>query len=303
MAVDGGARFLENLYKDWSARMAAEPALPLSAVRSLFDEWQKPTMEAESVSYRNDTIGGVDGLWALPAGADQNKGLLYAHGGGFMAGSSSSHRKLGGHLAKALNLSVFLLDYRLAPEHPFPAQMDDMTAAYRALLDAGHDSENVSLGGDSAGSSIAISSALNLRDMGLPAPKNVICFSPWVDIELKSPSLWTSGETDHLVPRPSGPELVAMFLGENTPSDNPLANPLYADFTGFPRLYINVGAGEALLDDAIRLHDRATAAGVDSTISSVGGMQHVFPVLAGRAIEADNELNRLATWLNPSRNS
>lgn len=298
MAVDGGARFLEELYKDWSTRMAAEPALPLSAVRSLFDEWQKPTMEAEGVSYRNDTIGGVDGLWALPAGADQNKVLLYAHGGGFMAGSSSSHRKLGGHLAKALNISVFLLDYRLAPEHPFPAQMDDMTAAYQALLGAGFANENLSLGGDSAGSSIAISAALNLRDLGLPRPNSVICFSPWVDIELKSPSLWTSGETDFLVPRPSGPELVAMFLGDGTRTDNPLANPLYADFSGFPRLYINVGTSEALLDDAIRLHDRALAAGVDSTISKVGGMQHVFPVLAGRAIEADEELMRLTLWNN-----
>ena len=298
MAVDGGAGFLEELYKDWSTRMAAEPALPLSAVRSLFDEWQKPTMEAEGVSYRNDTIGGVGGLWALPAGADLNKVLLYAHGGGFMAGSSSSHRKLGGHLAKALNISVFLLDYRLAPEHPFPAQMEDMTAVYRALLAAGHAPENLSLGGDSAGSSIAISTALNLRDLGLSSPKNVICFSPWVDIELKSPSLWTSAETDFLVPRPSGPELVAMFLGDGARTDNPLANPLYADFSGFPRLYINVGTSEALLDDAIRLHERASAAGVDSTISQVANMQHVFPVLAGRAVEADNELKRLAAWVN-----
>ncbi|WP_241980840.1 alpha/beta hydrolase fold domain-containing protein [Cryobacterium sp. Hh11] len=100
---------------------------------------------------------------------------------------------------------------------------------------------------------------------------------------------------------PSGPELVAMFLGGITPADDPLANPLYADFAGFPRLYINVGSGEALLDDARRLHERALAAGVDSTLSQVAGMQHVFPILAGRATEADEELKRLAQWFSGRR--
>lgn len=296
MAMDVGVNFLTSLYKDWSVRMAAEPALPLSAVRGLFDEWHRPTMEPEDVSYRSDTVGGVDGLWAFPAVADLGKVVLWAHGGGFIAGSTASHRKLGGHLAKELNVTVLLLEYRLAPEHPFPAQMEDFTAAYCALLDKGFLPENLSLGGDSAGSSVAVSTALNLRDQGIPVPGHIICFSPWVDVELTSPSLWTSGATDYLVPRPSGPELVAMFLGGTTPADDPLANPLYADFAGFPRLYVNVGSGEALRDDARRLHERALDAGVDSTLHQVDDMQHVFPLLAGRAVEADDELKRLAQW-------
>ena len=296
MATDDGLHFLANLYKDWSVRMAVEPALSLSAVREIFEEWQRSTMEPEDVCFRSETVGGVDCVWAVPAGADLRKVVLWAHGGGFIAGSAASHRKLGGHVAKELNVTVLLLDYRLAPEHPFPAQMEDFTTVYCELLDRGFLSENLTLGGDSAGSSVAVSTALNLRDRGIPGPRHIICFSPWVDVELMSPSLWTSGETDYLVPRPSGPELVAMFLGGITPADDPLANPLYADFAGFPRLYINVGSGEALLDDARRLHERALAAGVDSTLSQVAGMQHVFPILAGRATEADEELKRLAQW-------
>lgn len=287
---------LVHLYRDWSARMAEEPALPLSAVRSLFDEWEKATAEPEGVTYRNEKVGGVPGLWALPGGADTTRVILYAHGGGFIAGSASSHRKLAGHLAKALGITALVLDYRRAPEHPFPAQIEDFTAAYTELLDRGIIAKNILTAGDSAGGNIAVSTVFRLREEKLPIPGGVICFSPWCDLELIGESLMTSGSTDFLVPRPSGPELVEMFLGRETDKTHPLANPLCADFAGFPPLYINVGGGEALLDDARRLHQRALVAGVDSTLSVVPGMQHVFPILAGRAAEADDELVRIAGW-------
>lgn len=296
MAVSRESSVLVHLYQDWSARMAEEPALPLAAVRGLFDEWQKATSEPEGVTYRDETVGGVEGLWAHPNGADATRVILYAHGGGFIAGSAASHRKLAGHVAKALGITALVLDYRRAPECPFPAQIEDFTAAYKDLLARGISPTNILTGGDSAGGSIAVSTVFRLRDEGVPIPGGVICFSPWLDLELTGASLMTSGETDFLVPRPSGPELVELFLGGKGSKTDPLANPLYADFAGFPRLYINVGAGEALRDDAWRLHERALAAGVDSTLSVVDGMQHVFPILAGRAREADEELERIATW-------
>ena len=296
MAVSRESGVLVHLYQDWSARMAEEPPLPLAAVRSLFEEWEKATAEPEGVTYRNEMVGGVEGLWAHPHGADATRVILYAHGGGFIAGSASSHRKLAGHVAKALGITALVLDYRRAPEDPFPAQIEDFTAAYKELVSRGISPKNIFTGGDSAGGSIAVSTVFRLREEKVPIPGGVICFSPWLDLELTGASLMTSGSTDFLVPRPSGPALVEMFLGGKASKTDPLANPLYADFVGFPRLYINVGAGEALRDDARRLHERALAAGVDSTLSVVEGMQHVFPILAGRAAEADEELARMAKW-------
>lgn len=112
---------LRALYQSWSERMAANPALTIADLRSLFDEWHQPTLEPEDVAYRSDTLAGVEGVWALPSGADKDKVILYTHGGGFAVGSSASHRKLAGHLAKHLGVTAVVIDYRRSPEHPFPA--------------------------------------------------------------------------------------------------------------------------------------------------------------------------------------
>ena len=265
--------------------------------RSIFDEWHQPTAEPQDVTYREETVGGVPGIWALPAGADRTRVLLYTHGGGFAVGSAASHRKLAGHVAKALGVTAFVLDYRRAPEHPHPAQVEDGVAAFSALTDRGIAAEDITTIGDSAGGNLAIAIAIALRERGLPQPGRVITFSPWLDMHCNGETLVTNAATDALITVPLLEGMIAGVLaGGSIDPATPLANPLYADFTGFPRLYINAGSAEALLDNATRLADRARQAGVDVTLSVVDGMQHVFPILAGNAPEADAEIDKIAAW-------
>ena len=127
-----GSRLSEGALPGWSDRMAANPNMTIEDLRSLFDEWEKPTLEPEDVTYKTDSVGGVDVIWAFPIGCDKSKVLIYTHGGGFAVGSSSSHRKLAGHMAKALGVSAVVLDYRRAPEHHFPVQLEDAAAVYQS---------------------------------------------------------------------------------------------------------------------------------------------------------------------------
>lgn len=290
--------YLRALYQDWSDRMVANPNMTMSDMRALFDEWEKPTLEPEDVSYKTDTVGGVDAIWAYPIGCDKSKVLIYTHGGGFAVGSSTSHRKLAGHVAKALGVSAIVLDYRRAPEHPFPAQLEDSVSVYQALLASGIKAENIGTIGDSAGGNLAVASVLKFRELGLKLPGYVIAFSPWLDMELTGSTLESNAGTDALVSSAILDAMRGMFLGDNVENlkSAPLANPLHADLSGFPPLYINAGSVETLLDDGRCLHALATAAGVNSTMSVVDGMQHVFPCLAGRAPEADEEIKRIAAW-------
>jgi acetyl esterase/lipase len=288
---------LRALYADWSDIIATTPDLTMRLFRSIFDEWHQPTREPEDVTYREETVGGVPGIWALPAGADTSKVLLYTHGGGFAVGSASSHRKLAGHVAKALGTTAFVLDYRRAPEHPHPAQVEDAVAAFTALTERGIAPADITTIGDSAGGNLAVAIPLALREKGLPLPGRVIAFSPWLDMENSGETLVTNAETDALISVPLLEGMIAGVLadGQIDPT-TPLANPLYADLTGFPPLYINAGSMESLLDNATRLAEKAQAAGVDVTLSVVDGMQHVFPFLAGNAPEADNEIAAIAKW-------
>ena len=287
---------LRALYQSWSERMAANPALTIADLRSLFDEWHQPTLEPEDVAYRSDTLAGVEGVWALPSGADKDKVILYTHGGGFAVGSSASHRKLAGHLAKHLGVTAVVIDYRRAPEQPFPAQIEDATAVYKELLERGFKAANIVTSGDSAGGNLAVATVLKLREEKVALPGAVIAFSPWLDMEHVGKTLQTNAATDALVGKAILEAMSGMFLGEKGSRTDPLANPLKADYKGFPRLYINAGSAETLLDNAQDLARIAESAGVPVALSVVDGMQHVFPCLAGRAPEADDELRRIAAW-------
>lgn len=296
MAIDRSADFLRTLYQSWSDRMAGNPGLTIADLRSLFDEWHQPTLEPEGVTYKSDCIAGVEGIWALPVGADTSNVILYTHGGGFAVGSSASHRKLAGHLAKQLGVIAYVLDYRRSPEHPFPAQIADAVAVYRGLLDAGYKSHHIYTAGDSAGGNLAIATVLKLRDEGVELPGGVIAFSPWLDMEHVGKTLESNEATDALVGKAILQGMSGMYLGEGVSRVDPLANPLKANYKGFPRLYVNAGGAETLLDNAQDLARIARGHGVDVTLSVVEGMQHVFPFLAGRAAEADIELGRVASW-------
>jgi acetyl esterase/lipase len=287
---------LRDLYLDWSNIMVTSE-LNMRLFRSIFDEWHQPTVEPEDVTYKEDVVGGVPGIWTFPAGADKTKVLIYTHGGGFAVGSASSHRKLAAHVAKAAGMISFVLDYRLAPEHPHPAGVEDGVSVFTALVKSGIKPEDITTIGDSAGGNLAIAIPLALRAQGQPMPGHVVAFSPWLDMENAGKTLVTNDATDALITVPLLEGMIAGVLGETTSASHPLANPLYADFTGYPPLYMNAGSVESLVDNAMRLNDIATAAGVDVTLNVAEGQQHVYPFLAGRDASVDAELKTIGKWL------
>jgi acetyl esterase/lipase len=279
--------------------MAAAPDMDVATLRDLFEEWHRPTAEPTGVTYEEVDAGGVPALWCLPVGAADDRVLLFTHGGGFVVGSTATHRKLAGHLAKAVGARALVLDYRLAPEHPFPAQLEDAVTAYRWLLTQGVEPGHIATTGDSAGGNLAISTVLKLRDDGDPLPAAILPMSPWLDMEHLGKTLESNSATDALVSREILQGMSGMFLGDGGDPTHPHANPLHSDPTGLPPMYTCAGSHETLQDNAERFHERARTAGVDSTLEIVPEMQHVFTFSAGRAPEADATIAAMAAWLRP----
>ena len=287
---------LGQIYAEWTEEFVANPEMSLQLMRWVFEDWQRATTEPEGVTYASTSIGGVPGVLVTPLDADPEQMLLLFHGGGFALGSSASHRKLAGHLAKACGATAFVLDFRLAPEHPFPAQIDDGLAVFRALVEQGFSPAQLTPVGDSAGASLAIATVLSLRDAGEELPARVVTISPWLDMENSGVTIETNDDTDFLIAREGLQGNIDRYLSGGTSPKDPLANPLYADLTGFPRLYIAASDAESLFHDAQRLDAQARAAGVDVTFDIGRGMQHVYPLQAGNLAEADHAVAAIAAW-------
>lgn len=293
---------LGEIYAHWISELGLLGDAPVSTelLRLIFDDWHRATAEPEGVTYKNAIISGVPGILVTPLESNPDEVLLFMHGGGFALGSSASHRKLAGHIAKAAGVTAFVLDFRRAPDFKFPAQIEDGIAVYRALLDAGHTPAQITPIGDSAGGNLAISLAFQARAEGLPLPARVITISPWLNMENNGATLDSNDPTDFLITREGLQGNIDRYIAGATSPTNPMANPLYQDFTGFPRLYITAGDIESLYDDAVRLERLAREAGVDVTFSIGKGMQHVYPFLAGNHPRADEEVRRIADWYRAS---
>lgn len=289
---------LKAAYESMAARTEAIPELDIATTRDVFDGLARVTAEPEGVSYAEVDAGGVKAIWCVPEECAEDRVLIHTHGGGFMVCSMHSDRKLAGHIAKAVGARVIVLDFRLAPEHPFPAQLDDAVAAYEWVLGQGISPAHVATVGHSAGGNLCTSSVLRLREEGRPLPAAVMPVSPWYDMELQGGSMLTRAETDAIVQRPILEGMLSAFLGE-TPPTHPLANPLYADLTGFPPTLLHVGDQETLVDDAVRFARRAEQAGVEVEIHIAPEMQHSYPLLAGRDERADATIRRMADWVRP----
>jgi acetyl esterase/lipase len=288
--------YLRDLYADWSTRMAANPEMGLAGMRAIFEEWHLPTVEPTRVTYETVRAGGVEAMWCVPTGARLDRAILYLHGGGFAVGSMHSHRKLAGHIAKAAGCRALVPNYRLAPEHPFPAGIEDNLTAYRWLLEQGIDASAIALCGDSAGGNLSLTTTLKARDEGLPLPGAIAVMSPFCDLEVTGETMTTRAAYDTLVNHEIASGMGAMLLGQGD-RNIPLANPLLADLTGFPPLHIEVGDHECLLADSEQLAQHAEKAGVEVTLSVVPEMQHVFPILAGRCTEGDEAVARIAAHI------
>jgi acetyl esterase/lipase len=275
--------------------------MSLQLMRWVFEDWQRATSEPENVTYASTRMGGVPGILATPLDGDADQLMILMHGGGFALGSSSSHRKLGGHLAVACGTAVFVVDFRLAPESPFPAQIEDGLAVYRAALESGVEPRDITFVGDSAGGNLAIAMVLTLRRDGRPLPGQVITMSPWLNMENTGKTIETNNDTDFLITKEGLQGNIDRYLSGGASPVDPFVNPLYATYDGFPRLYVCAADTESLFEDSERLVELAERAGVDVTFSVGHGQQHVYPLQAGRHPRADDEISLIADWYRAGR--
>ena len=292
---------LGQIYADWTVEFEANPQMSLRLMRWVFEDWQRATAEPENVTYALTEIGGVPGILVTPLDGDERQLMILMHGGGFALGSSASHRKLGGHLAGACGARVFVVDFRLAPEWPFPAQIEDGLAVYDAALRDGLAPEDVTFVGDSAGGNLAVAMTHTLQRDGRPLPGQVITMSPWLNMENTGKTIETNDATDFLITREGLQGNIDRYLSGGASPQDPLVNPLYATYEGFPRLYVCAADTESLFEDAERLVELAERAGVDVTFSVGEGQQHVYPLQAGRHDRADHEISLIADWYHAGR--
>jgi len=267
------------------------PRLPLALRRRLLDVTGVVLPVPRGTRWVRTALGGVPTERVTAATAIGPQQLLYLHGGGYVTGSPASHRALLAHLSRASGAPVHALDYRLAPEHPFPAALDDALAAYRALRTAGHDARRISVAGDSAGGGLAMSLVLRLRALGEELPSSVGLISPWLDLDLRSPAVAANKDTDAMLDPSWLPIAAADYRGST--ADAPELRPLDADLTGLPPLHVVAGADEVLVGDADTFVDRAKAAGAEVTYRREPGMWHAYLVFAGLLREADEAVAEL----------
>lgn len=268
------------------------------AARAAFNGIMERVAAPDGVTFDADTIGGISGWWAKPAQARKGAAILYLHGGWFNWGTARAFRNFVGHIAIATGADAFIPDYRLAPEHPFPAAVNDAAACYRGLVDRG--TKKIALIGDSAGGTLALVLLSVATAQAAPAgiaPVGAVVLSPVTDLALTGESFETRAGTDPYFVRAQAAGLVRSYLGESDPK-NPLASPLYGDLKGLPPVRVHVGNEEVLLDDSRRYVERAVAAGVDAKVDIWMGMPHVFVNSVGNMHAANQALLAIGTFLN-----
>ena len=259
-------------------------------LRTTCEKWMSQFKPAGDVSWQPVDAGGVPGEWIAAPGAAEDRTILYLHGGGYVFWEVWTDRDLISRLTRSAGARGLGIDYRLAPEHPFPAALDDAIGAYRWLLANGADPSHIVIAGDSAGGGLTLATLVALRDAGKPLPSCGICISPWVDLEALGESRTTKAQVDPIVAREVTLRMAKMYLGEND-WRTPLAAPLYADLRGLPPLLIQVGNQETLLDDSTRIAQRAEEAGVDVTLDVWDDMPHVWHIFASFLPEARQAIN------------
>lgn len=268
----------------------------IAEARAFFEAISEDAPRPPSIDIEGVEGLGVRGEWLCPREGDEGGVVLYLHGGAFVFGSCNTHRQLAAQIAIAAQARALVVEYRLAPEHPFPAGLDDAVRSYRALLNSGLDPCRIIIAGDSAGGGLALAALIALRETGCPLPAGAVLLSPWTDLALTGESHVTRAAADPLLTTEGMPELVRAYLGERDPR-TPLASPLYADLAGLPPLFVQVGDDEVLLDDATRVARRAEAASVEVTLEIWEGMWHVFQQTAARVPEAREAVCRIGEFV------
>ena len=264
--------------------------------RANFEQMAALFPVAADVKCEPVSAGGVKAEWVTAPGADAGRAVLYLHGGGYVIGSINTHRDLAGRISRAAKARTLLIDYRLAPEHPFPAAVEDSVAAYRWMLAQGLKASRIAAAGDSAGGGLTVATLVAIRDAKIPVPAAGVCLSPWIDLEGLGDSMKSKASIDPIVQKEGLLEMAAHYLnGQDARS--PLAAPLYADLAGLPPLLVQVGTAETLLDDSTRLAERARKAGVKVTLEPWNDMIHVFQVFAPMLDEGQQAIDKIGEFV------
>jgi monoterpene epsilon-lactone hydrolase len=258
------------------AQLASSPRpVDLAARRARLDALGSRYAIPPDVHIEPVSANGVDAEWTSTPGANPSRVLLFLHGGGYISGSIASHRHMVAEAGREARARTLAVGYRLAPEHPFPAALEDTLSAYHFLLQHGVLPEHIALGGESAGGGLALATLLSLRDAGEPLPACAWLSSPWVDLQQSGVTMQTNAGLDPLIQKPYLDDLAALYLQGND-AVNPLAAPIHADLRGLPPLLIHVGSNETLLEDSTRIAAAAGAANVRVTLEIWPDMIHAF---------------------------
>ena len=276
-----------------AAAQAKSPQALRAAMAAAFSAFPS----AGEVKCEPVAAGGVKAEWITASNAAPDRVITYLHGGGYVMGSIDTHRELIARLAKAAQARCLALDYRLAPEHLFPAAADDAIAAYRWLLAQGIKPGQIVVAGDSAGGGLTVATLIAVRDLGVPAPAAGVCISPWVDLEAEGKSMTSRAAQDPLVSREMIQTIARMYVGEKGSLREPLAAPINASLNDLPPLFIQVGNAETLLDDSTRLADRAQESGGDVTLQIWDEMPHVWHLCAPILPEGQEAIDKIGEFV------
>ena len=279
-----------------------DSSTPLAQQRAYIERQGKFSIMPSKVDVQPVSIGEMYAEWVKPHGVRHDQAILYLHGGGYTMGSCNTHRPLASRIAIASQTPALLVNYRLAPENPFPAALEDAKAAFQWLLDQGIEARRIVIVGDSAGGGLAVAVSIAFRDEKGQLPAGIVCISPWADLTLSGETISTCSRTDPLLGRETSLLHAGRYVGQHDPK-SPLISPVFADLSKLPPLLIQVGEHEILRSDSVRLSENARQAGVDVTLEIWNGMWHVWHVFAGLMPESQRAIERIGCFINEQMNT
>jgi acetyl esterase/lipase len=265
--------------------------------RKEMEEWATTLKIPGDLTIEEISVNGISSVWLSTPESVKEQVILYLHGGGYMLGSINTHKVLGTNIARASKSRVLMIDYRLAPENPYPAALEDSVSAYKWLIDeAGINPKNIVISGDSAGGGLTAATLIKLREMGIPLPAAAVLLSPWADLEVTGDSVKTKRGKDPMLTEDELFFCANVYVEDNDPK-NPYISPIYADMKDLPPLLIQVGSSELILDDSTRLAENAQSAGVEVILDVWEDMIHVFQSFAPWAPEGKQAIEKIGEFI------
>ena len=289
------AKVMRAVTGAWFRSVNAEKA-DVHRMRKTWHGLANTLWTASGVDVRRAEFAGMPAEWLTPLAPARRKAILYLHGGAYVFGNCATHRQLVSYVARACGVRALVIEYRLAPEHRFPAAIEDSLAAYRALRNDGYAPGDILVAGDSAGGGLVMALLLSLRDAGEEPPAGGLMFSPWLDLTASGESMTTRANKDPWF-KPTDMPIIASYYCEEGEYRNPLVSPVFADVTGLPPIFIQVGDDEILLSDSTRVAENIAAAGGEVTLKVWPGMFHVFQVFVHQMPESRKAIQQFVPFV------